>query len=541
LDFEGGLDRIVESKNGEWGFQKLKQATRVFIEASINAISSVSKTPVIFHFDDLQWADEASLDIIKALFDGNDVVKQFICIVSYRDNEVDEMSPFSRCQAFINDSKYSCSVISIGNLKPVDVVNLVLSQISLPYKQAEYVGRLIYDVTQGNSLFVRRYLSQMIKKRLIRKSKSGHGWEIDDSTIRAEVNEGEDICSFIRQEISHLLPLVSKVLKISSLLGQEIDISLLRSILLGLTFDFSTFSFHDILDCLESKCLIAIKIDKKTFHFVHDRVYQAAYNLSIHEHDIPQLSLRIGQLILDIKDECQDSRSLFKLLLAIDQMNRGSSLIDTIEGKEELAMLNLTAAKEVLRVNAFKLAQTHLEKSLEVLGEKCWEIHYDLTLEISNLLASVLLGNGLMSQSTNLIDHICENSKCSDDRRDAQIVKLEILACTNHLDQCLEFSKEMLSELQLFPIPSNPGLRDIIIAMASVQRLLRPLSSEDILNLPICNDCKIQHAMKICKIPMFKILRLPGKKTSNIYTPIHECTKKSEFCVRLYFLHQRNL
>jgi predicted ATPase len=499
LEIEGGLDRIIESKNSEWGFQQLKQAIRVFTEVAVDAISSSTNLPVIFHIDDLQWADDASLEIIKALFDGNDVMNQLIFIISYREDEVDDDGAIGLCKDLIIQSNYMCSEISLGNLTYDNVISLVSSRTNLRYEQAKYLGGLIYDVTRGNSLFVRRYLNQVIKQRLIRKCQCSDDWEIDDSKIGARVMEGEDIVSFIAQEINNLPSPVSELLKVSSLLGQEVEIALLKSVLLGLDFDLSKFSFSDILECLESKCLITIKTDKKTFHFVHDRIYQAAYNLSIQGNDLEKLSLRIGRILLNIEDEFQSQSSLFQLLLAVDQMNRGSSLVHTIDGKEELAELNLKAAKEVLKVNAFKLAQSYLEKSLEILGEKCWEIHYHLTLRISNLMASVLLGNGLMDQSMHLIDHICMNCTNSDDSREAQIVKLEILACTNQLDRCLEMSQGMLSELRICAIPSNPGLRDIIIAMAKVQRLLRPLSSENILDLPICKDCKIQHAMKICK------------------------------------------
>jgi predicted ATPase len=150
-------------------------------------------------------------------------------------------------------------------------------------------------------------------------------------------------------------------------------------------------------------------------------------------------------------------------------------------------------------LSAFNLAKAHLLTAVDLLGENCWENHYHLTLSIHNLLASVLSGNGSMLECLDLIETISKKCICSRDGYLTQVIRLEILACINRLEECLNASMTMLTELQFPKIPTNPGLTSILPAILGVKKLLKPFSSEDILSLPLCTDCRIQHAMRICK------------------------------------------
>jgi predicted ATPase len=275
-------------------------------------------------------------------------------------------------------------------------------------------------------------------------------------------------------------------------------VAFLESILENIELDFQGYSFTAALECLESKRFIEIQSDKKTFIFLHDRIQQAAYNLLIEQYDVQLLSFRIGRLILEEEDCTQDCKSNFKFLMAVNQVNRGRALLDSTECRVELVNHNFQAAKEVIRLSAFNLAR-NFEISLEILGENCWENHYSLTLTINSLLASVLSASGLMNESLHLIANISENCKRVEDRYDTQILRLEILACINDLDECFAVSKVLLSDLRIPSVSLNPSTTSIFAAIFKLKRSFSALSHEDVLALPRCEDKRIQHAMKICR------------------------------------------
>jgi len=512
------------------------------MKEAIDMTSSHFEMPTTIIIDDLQWADDASLEILKPMLrlgggEDNNSWKGFLCIGAYRDNELNDTNPFWHFKKMSNFEKNGAAwtELPLDNLKIPDVIEILSNFLRLAPLQAESLGRLVYDVTRGNALFVRRYLQHMKERKFLSSPQNSDDWNVNDVTmLHTEVLNNEDnsddgIIAFLAEEIRNLPHrAASEILKIASFLGYSVDVDLLESIIQDFEIDTLQFPFLSMLECLESKCFIVMDSDKRSFRFVHDRIHQATCHLCNQEEDVQRVSLRLGRVILNIagnENACHDSKSRSRFLQAVKQLNRGKELIDTVEDKENLARLNHKAAKEVLRFSAFNVAQNYLEISLELLGAHCWDTHYDLTLTISNMLASVLTGNGLMVQSLKLIDEISERSNCVDDRCEAQILKLEVLACMNQLDQCFELSQKILAELKLPKVPLNPGLTSIIAAMLAIKEMLKPLTSEDILKLPLCENSRIQHAIKICELKNYAIFAK------------HTCSKMNEL-IRNLFCHK---
>jgi predicted ATPase len=483
----------------EWGFVSLMRAVDVFFHAAVQMITSCTDLSVIIFLDDLQWADRASLKILISLFVENDAITGLMCIGSYRDNEIDVKSLLWHYKSLIHGTEYECFEMSLDNLTFENVLDLV-SNVSQTYNlNSEELGRLIYEITNGNSLFVKRSLQYIIDNKMFHKTKGGTSWELDSLIISTEGNVSDNLTALIRDEISHLPPATSEVLQIASLLGREIDISLLGAILTDFGLDEPNEMLKNMLQYLSSKSLIVIDWERGSFHFLHDRIHQATFDLVKQKKNVQATSLRIGRTILKIEELSQGPKSKFKLLLAIDQLNRGSALIENVQEREDLARLNLTAAQEVLGMSAFNLAQRYLELSLQLLGENSWFENYALTLDIKNLLASVFYGNGLMIQALQIIDEIIAKCVSDEDKRLAQVNRIEIFACTNQLDECLSEGKKMLSILLPSLIPLNAGFAKMACTLLNIKRSLKLMSAEDILTLPECEDKQVQCAMKISK------------------------------------------
>jgi predicted ATPase len=173
----------LENKVGEWGFQKLKQGIRSFLQGAIDVVSHISKHPVILHFDDLQWADEASLEVLKYLYHEKVFEKGLLFVGSYRDNEIDKNSMLLDFKTTVGETKCDITEIFLGNLALNDVVDLISNLSLSSHWKSQELGRLVYDFTQGNALFVRRYLYYLIERNLIIQSESGVGWDFDNAKI----------------------------------------------------------------------------------------------------------------------------------------------------------------------------------------------------------------------------------------------------------------------------------------------------------------------------------------------------------------------
>ena len=78
------------------------------------------------------------------------------------------------------------------------------------------------------------------------------------------------------------------------------------------------------------------------------------------------------------------------IFLIVDNMNRGSKLMDKLDQKYELSSLNLKAGEKALCASAFHSATRYLLTGLSLLGEESWETKYDLTLWLYDAGASYL-------------------------------------------------------------------------------------------------------------------------------------------------------
>ena len=78
------------------------------------------------------------------------------------------------------------------------------------------------------------------------------------------------------------------------------------------------------------------------------------------------------------------SEMIYMVFTIVDNMNRGSKLIDEPGQKYELAQLNLKAGKQALGASAFHSATKYLLTGLSLLGADSWDIKYDLTIQLYN-------------------------------------------------------------------------------------------------------------------------------------------------------------
>jgi DNA-binding CsgD family transcriptional regulator/tetratricopeptide (TPR) repeat protein len=112
------------------------------------ALNELERTPALVVFEDMHWADEATLDLLKFL--GRRIQRtRSILAVSYRDEEVDSRHPLRNV---------------IGDLPRASVRRLLLAPLSesAVAQLARRAGRSpegLYDITGGNPLFLTEVLA----------------------------------------------------------------------------------------------------------------------------------------------------------------------------------------------------------------------------------------------------------------------------------------------------------------------------------------------------------------------------------------------
>ena len=113
---------------------------------------------------------------------------------------------------------------------------------------------------------------------------------------------------------------------------------------------------------------------KDSYHFIHDRIREAAY-LLVPESLRPEAHLRIGRLLAANTPPEQREETIYEI---VNQLNRGAALITSDQEREQLAELNLIAGKRAKASTAYGSALNYLVMGEGLLPEDCWERRYPL-------------------------------------------------------------------------------------------------------------------------------------------------------------------
>lgn len=110
----------------------------------------------------------------------------------------------------------------------------------------------------------------------------------------------------------------------------------------------------------------------------HDQIQRAAYDL------IPTNRRDAFHLLIGSKLFMQSLPSEMEhmLFFIVDNMNRGSTLIEDPDQKWEVAQLNLDAGEKAMKETAFHSAAKYLLAGISFLGPDSWDVKYNLSLNL---------------------------------------------------------------------------------------------------------------------------------------------------------------
>ena len=115
-----------------------------------------------------------------------------------------------------------------------------------------------------------------------------------------------------------------------------------------------------------------------SYHFIHDRIQEAAYQL-IPEELRPAEHLRIGRLLAANTPPTMRDDSIYEI---VNQLNRGAALVTFEQEREQLSELNLIAGKRAKASTAYSSALKYLETSGTLLSEASWDNCPALTFDV---------------------------------------------------------------------------------------------------------------------------------------------------------------
>jgi predicted ATPase/signal transduction histidine kinase/GAF domain-containing protein/tRNA A-37 threonylcarbamoyl transferase component Bud32 len=371
--------------------------------------------PLVIFLDDLQWADSASLNLLKLLMEESGYL---LILGAYRDNEVSPVHPFILTVDELIKTGETINTITLPPLREADINRLVADTLNCELSLAEPLTKLVYQKTQGNPFFATQFLKALHDDKLIKfipslsKEGSQGGWECDIAQVQAD-SLTDDVVEFMALQLQKLPTETQEMLKLAACIGAQfdlhtlaivsekspirtataLDIALQEGLVIPTTKIYKFFTQSDSNEVFNTS-------PNPTYRFLHDRVQQAAYSL-IPDDQKQASHLKIGKLLLQKYSEIEQEEKIFDI---VEHLNQGKELITESWERHQLIQLNLKAGYKAKLSTAYAVASNYLEKGIQLLTVQGWEQNYELMFTLHRERAEVEYLNGNFEESEALIE-----------------------------------------------------------------------------------------------------------------------------------------
>jgi len=466
-------------------------------------VFATKEHPLTIFLDDLQWADLASLNLLKLLVSASET-GYLLVLGAYRDNEVSPAHPLILTLSDLQKQEANIHTLTLAGLGEADITRLVADTLRCSLAVATPLAELVYRKTQGNPFFTTQFLQGLHEDGYITFDPNAGYWQCDLSRVR-DLSLTDDVLEFMVRRLQKLPETTQEVLKLAACIGNQFDLETLAIALestpekvatdlwSGLQEGFvvpqnENYKFFQVADRqlpeIEPVTRQDLSLSRRSnYRFLHDRVQQAAYAL-IPDSEKPTTHLKIGQLLLNQLSEAEQEENIFTV---VNQLNYGVELIDEPAERERLARLNLVAGTKAKAATAYSVAVGYFAVGRKLLRDDCWQSQYELSLKLFESAAEAAYLNGEFEAMEELIEEVLRETRSPLAQVKVYEVKLQAYAVSN---QFVEAIKTAFAVLKLFGVsfPESPTDADIQRTFADTKSQWSDRPIQQLKNLPAMSD-----------------------------------------------------
>jgi len=468
-----------------------------YIFSSLIKAIATKKHPLVLFVDDLQWSDQATLNLIDALMNDSDSA-YFLLFGAYRDNEVDASHPFIKTVTQMQKDGIAISTINIGNLKKNDISKLLAETLRENEKKIIKLVDLIHIKTQGNAFFVNKFIQNLYEEKLINYNIDSKQWEWDIDLIN-EQKLTDNVVELMSQKIKKFDKDTQNILTLSACIGNRFD---LRT--LGVISEKSQKeNAKSLEDALKYGLIIPMKQEYKYtsfaeneknifYKFAHDRIQQAAYAL-LSENEKPLIHLNIGKLLQENTSKDEIENNIFDI---VNHKNIGESLIVDESNRKEMAHMNLLAANKAKKSVAYTAANEFLDFSFKYLHKNHWDNEYNISYDISLLKAEISYMVQDFSGSKRLVNNIMKYAKTGIEKAKAENVSIVRETMQGNYQEALDHGRKGMAQAG-YPLPESEYEENFGANLQEINTYLQKHTIESLSNLKESEDESVIIATEI--------------------------------------------
>lgn len=490
---DDGLSTVTTSRYGLllWSLQKF-----------LNACAS-AKHPICLFLDDLQFADQQSLQLIQGLV--SDAMSRNILFVLVYRNDMDHK--LLRNELLTRLSRAKVTEIQVLNLGLEAVNKIIAHALKTDTVSTMPLAEVVLRKTHGHPYCVLQYIEILIRDGFVTQSQDG-GWVWDMARIQCETDVTTNVANIVTDKIQRCHKYVQLILKVASAIGFEFDRKLLETVIIFECASISAKNNNRAVQNFEKKIhkYLAIALSEglieKTGYsgklkFSHIRVKECVYSLIPDTEARQDLHYRIGICVQAMLPKYQNTDPPdWMVYAAAEQLNRASRCRDPLEHLH----LNLRAAKLAQLGGAFLPAAEFLRIAQTLIDQHTlFSKQYGLARNLYTLVAEVEYAVGDFQRAETAARLVFQYAKSPDDKMGTFRILVDAMDSQGRGHESVQIALSVLQEFGE-KFPSKPKAVNVIMELMKVQHILQGMSDNYLVNLPAMTDERRLNVLKVISV-----------------------------------------
>jgi predicted ATPase/tRNA A-37 threonylcarbamoyl transferase component Bud32 len=474
--FENILGKHLSVKNVS--FSESQNRFNNLFKKLIN-IFATARHPLVLFIDDLQWADAASLNLIKIFLSSS---KYFLVIGAYRDEEIDEFHPLFSYIDSLGGENLVVEELQLAPLKREEISMLLVDTLSASQDEIKPLSDFMTSKSGGNPFFINMILKYIYNSHILFFSYDENQWkysldEIDDLEIP------DDVIDLLLKQMQDLPDSHQKLISLAACIGTVIDLEMLAVVSQKKSREVALI-LHDLAQrglivpvggrYLQAEIVSDVHdLHERVFYrFGHDMLRQAAYSL-VSAEAVGMIHLKMGRILLEKKDIY-----LNNLFLVLDFFNKVLGFVSDEDEKINLARLNLAAGMKAKLLNAYDSASQYILAGIKLMDfDRHWDDRYRLVFDLYKEYATCTYLSNKLEISDRYFNLLLENSKTKLDQASICYLKGLIFSHQFYYEQSCYWYRAGLKVYGI-EIPLKPQGKDILKEIIKIKLRVRSKSAE---------------------------------------------------------------
>lgn len=420
--------------------------------------------PVVLFLDDLQWADPASLRLMRGLL--TDERQALLIVGAFRDDEVDATHPLTATLQGLAADGVSVPRIALEPLGEADVAALIADAASCSAEAAEPLAALVLRNTKGNPLFVHEFLATLGRDGLIRLDRDAGRWTWELDEIRAR-GFTQSVLDLMTQRLRGLGDATRHALQLAACVGATFDVEVVAA----LRDESPAQTWDHLRPAIDGGLLVTRSVLEGSCSFFHDRIQEAAWE-SLEEEARTAAHLAVGRRLL------AGEADLFEVVV---QLNRGRAGLQAPADRLELAALNLAAGRRAAASAAWQAAVDYFDVGLELLPADGWEGHHPLAMDLHRDAGRANYALPDLPRSAALIDTCLAHARTDHERAELHVVLVQQRTTSGQYVEALNAARAGLA-LVGYALPSDGYMDAMMASFGALQAELGDTAPADFLD-----------------------------------------------------------